>query len=166
MSKVVDPDLYEKMSEPYSSEDKAKRMLEGFWNELRALRKKYKLPNIVCVYQCTFKEGDEEKLVTNHGFCGDSRLVLPLLKIAHERQYKSETRATQVNLNESLALLLATSGWGSIKKAREYIKGGNVKINGDVVTEDCEIPDGAQLSIRNTDTGEWMDQPLAGEEQK
>lgn len=162
--KKVDPGLYNELSKPFSSQKKAERMVKGFWNELRALRKKYKIPNIVCVYQFTFKDGEEDKLVVNHGHCGDSRLVLPLLKIAYENQYASETRATEVNLRESLVLLLATCGWGSLKNAREYIKGGNVKINDEVVTEDCEVPADATMAIRNPDTGEWMDYP--GKEQK
>lgn len=165
MSKViVDPLLYEKLNKPFKSAEKAERMLNGFWNELRALRKKYKIPNVICVYQLTFQDGNDDKLAVNHMSCGDSRLVLPLLKIAYEKQYAAETKTTEVNLRESLVLLLATCGLGTIKDAREFLKEGNVKINDEVVTEDCEVPEGAKVSFMDPETGEWKEYP--GKEEK
>jgi hypothetical protein len=164
-TKVVDAELYEKLSKPFSSEDKAKRNLDGFWNELRAIRKKYKIPNVVVIYEYTYKdEADRVMIGSNYGHCGDSTIVLPLLQLAYERQYQAETQLTQVNLHESVVLLLVTCGFGNLSKMRDFVKNGNVKIDGEVITEDCSLPDNGVLSIRNPDTGQWEEFPIAGKQ--
>lgn len=61
MSKSVEhhnPALYRKLSEPYASPEEADRALSAFWDEVYALREKYKIPDLYMILMFSVKQID------------------------------------------------------------------------------------------------------------
>ena len=71
MNDIKDPMLYRRLSEPHASLVDLDTALDGFSNELRVIREKYKIADVVVVILSNAMDGAEEKQIATMGHHGD-----------------------------------------------------------------------------------------------
>ena len=83
-TKIVDPDNYTQMSVPFESSELANEALSGFYNELREIRKKYKIPDVLIVTKGSVKteDGTTGDYIQHSSF-GNSLNQLPMAAYAY-----------------------------------------------------------------------------------
>ncbi len=81
--KIVDPKTYAEMSVPHASRAAFNEAMAGFETELRALRVKYKVRDLVYVIADEV-EGDGS--IMTRGSCGDTGLIITLLACAYGQE--------------------------------------------------------------------------------
>lgn len=76
---VQDPDLYERMSVPHESFDKALESYKAFFAEISAARERYRIRDVVIVSMLSWREGERTvgQLVVGHR--GSAPLAVPML---------------------------------------------------------------------------------------
>lgn len=77
---IVDPELYRRMCEPFDSKAECEEAATAFAGELRALREKHGLADVVCIIQTPVKQADgtvAHMMLTSN--CGDSGKWLMML---------------------------------------------------------------------------------------
>jgi len=53
---IKDPALYRRMSEPLASPEEANKAVEAFFADLRALREKHHIRDVLCVVQLAYEQ--------------------------------------------------------------------------------------------------------------
>lgn len=76
---IQNPALYRKLSEPFENKEAFDQALSEFTSELRALREKHKLPDVVYIISANVKNDAGEQTLVASGHCGSAAMVLPLL---------------------------------------------------------------------------------------
>lgn len=68
--KISDPENYYKMSEPFESADACNKALEGFYDEVSEIRKKYKIRDVLIITSGTVKyeDGEASEYIQCSGF--------------------------------------------------------------------------------------------------
>jgi len=101
--KVSDPENYYKLSEPFENSEQCNEMLEGFYNEIAELRKKYRIRDLLIVTNGSVRY-DDGKIgeFLNHSSFG-SEIKQEILAAYAYGQTQSEHR-------ELINKLLATKG--------------------------------------------------------
>lgn len=153
MSKAVikeDPELYKRLCEPFPSLNSANNNLNEFFEEFRALREKYGIPDVVIIARAIFKDQDEihDQLVKMS--CGDRKLVLPMLVDSYKREHDSFVAALGLvaipaeiydKPNFFANFLVYVKGIETLEEAEKIIKRGEIKVNGKPLLSDCPAPD-------------------------
>lgn len=79
-----DPTLYRKLNIPFASIEEANAATEGFADDLRAIREKWKIPDVYCVARiiATDEEGNEgDSFIRLHN--GSTFYALPMVAYAY-----------------------------------------------------------------------------------
>lgn len=80
---VNDPALYRRLSEPHESAEAFEHAVKAFGEGLRALREKYRLPDVVYVIAANVIGDDgEERTMITFGNAGDAMRIEPMLSWA------------------------------------------------------------------------------------
>ena len=84
---IKDPATYRRMSEPLASQEEANKAVEAFFEDLRALREKHHIRDVVVVAQLAYVDGGAEGLRIVTLTIGSRAEALPMLATAfgHER---------------------------------------------------------------------------------
>jgi hypothetical protein len=73
MNVIKDPKLYRKMSEPFESDEEANAAAKGFFEELRSIREKYGIPDVLAVIKISIEQGESESIAFSIQQIGDIR---------------------------------------------------------------------------------------------
>jgi hypothetical protein len=77
---VNDPVLFRKLDNPFDSEESANRAIESFYEGVRELRQKFKLPNVAIVIECgVMRESMREGRAFSWAQMGDTQKSEDLL---------------------------------------------------------------------------------------
>jgi hypothetical protein len=76
----ADPALYRRLSEPFATAEELDAASTAFAAEIRALREKHRIPDVVYVMAANVKDGDGERMMLMSGNCGNPSMVAPLLR--------------------------------------------------------------------------------------
>ena len=82
MEYISNPGLYEEMSKPYENASSATKAMQAFADDLRELRKKHRIPNVVAILGTKTKDGDNVRDQVSWTNCGDLALVPDMLNAA------------------------------------------------------------------------------------
>ena len=80
---IKDPATYRRMSEPLASPEEASKAIEAFFADLRAIREKHHMRDVVAVVQVAYVDNGEEALSTASMVVGSKAEALPLLAVAY-----------------------------------------------------------------------------------
>lgn len=84
------PELYAKMKVPFESTEQVNENLKGFFDELKNIREKYKIENVVCwANGKVINEGQEVEFITGHS-CGNIEMELQIIEYAHKQAVRNE----------------------------------------------------------------------------
>lgn len=67
---ILDPALYRRMCEPLASMDAAEDAINAFFDDLRALREKHHIRDLVCTTQIAYIDGGDEIVAASHQTIG------------------------------------------------------------------------------------------------
>lgn len=78
---IRDPELYKRLAKPFETAAAELEATNAFHREMRALREKYKIPDVVVLTSTRSKESDEDTVqVVSHG---NSQTSLEMIAMAH-----------------------------------------------------------------------------------
>lgn len=80
---IKDPATYRRMSEPLPSKAEAASAIEAFFADLRLIREKHHMRDVVAVVQVPYVEGDLEGMDIGTLTIGSKAEALPLLALAY-----------------------------------------------------------------------------------
>lgn len=92
---INDPELYRKMSVPFESLEDAQSASNSFFEEVAALREKYKIPDIIAIARFSFMMDGQEAETAMVSTRGDFNLVPHILGQA----YKAARRQMEARLD-------------------------------------------------------------------
>lgn len=103
------PKLFREMSVPYESVEQANESLSAFQAELAELRKKYKIPTLLCIFHVTMltDDGEEGAAMTTCGM-GDMALFESMAawafgqEAAARQEYTNKLAASAARIKNGL----------------------------------------------------------------
>lgn len=101
MSKIKDPALYRKMAEPFDSETTVRAAFDAFADEVRTLREKYRLRDVVVIVSVAVRQGEEEHDLILQTSNGASDNVLPMLAASYASE-RDEAKRRLRRLDEAV----------------------------------------------------------------
>lgn len=86
---IKDPATYRRMSEPLASKAEAESAIEAFFADLRLIRERHHLRDVVAVVQVAYVEGGVEGMDIGTLTVGSKAEALPLLALAYGAERSS-----------------------------------------------------------------------------
>lgn len=151
MKPIIDPDLYKRMCEPFSSPEAAQKASDDFFLEVRKLREKFGIPDVMIITRMSVQHDEGAKDTLAIMSCGDSSLRLPMLLQACDQEeaalrakdvFRKILRSDETFADDEAfsALLIMLGAAQSKAEAQDILKSGKVLINQKPIYSDGMAP--------------------------
>lgn len=89
---IKDPSLYRRMSEPHESIETANAAWLAFYDDVRAVREKHRIPDVLIVAELAFINNGEEAHAPVCSTIGNARIAVELAAFAYGQEVKAKDR--------------------------------------------------------------------------